>query len=424
MAVGWTSVLWTFHAHQAAGLGGGYGYLIAGSGTAPASVGLVQLAKGVLIHPVTIVRVLWSRSVDIYATVATGGFFGAFWPWVIIPIGLVLLENGVNGHGVLFISPSFQSVLVFILVPVGTVALLASLALRYPRAAVVIAVLAALNAIGWGVVWLPQTAPHWLRVSPGAARTLESIARQIPEGDEVVSSQGVVGNFSGRQWIYAVIAPRAIPIHARSVWAIIAPDQGIEQASVPVQAAWVAEMAGPLHAELIVHRDGIWVFRWVPPIGRRSFTIPSSVPSVPAWTAISGAGTVATTGPSANWRAQANGARGYVVAGDYWQERPGTYQATITLAASVGVNVEVWNATSDSLLARRQLPATTGMVAETVPVVLPGLAPQSVYHGVGPFRIVPVTPPIGNQLEIRVWSPGGGPVSVASLELIHARSTP
>jgi hypothetical protein len=155
-----------------------------------------------------------------------------------------------------------------------------------------------------------------------------------------------------------------------------------------------------------------------------TLVIPAAVPTIEAWTSTGVAGSVTTTGPSSTWRALANGRLGYVVEGDYWWELPGKFQATTVLSSTVPVNVEVWNATADELLARREVPATNGSVAITMSFALDGLAAEKLYRGLGLFSVDPVPPPPGNQLEIRVWSPGGGLVSVASLELIRARSTP
>lgn len=419
VSVGWAVMVTTvLGAHKGSGLETGYGYLVAGSGAVPGSVDLPQVVRGIAAHPATVLRVLWSRRLDLYASVGAGGLLGALWPWAVVPVALVLLENGLKGSDVLFIAPSFQNLLVYILVPVGTVALLAALARGRARMAGALAVLVACNAVGWGAVWLPKTVSHWLTVSPGAASTLTSVAERIRPEDEVVVSQGVAGAFSERQWIYAVSGAAVVPVRARSVWAVIAPSQGIEAATVAVSAAWIAEMAGPLHAQLVTHAHGVWAFHWRPPSGTSRFTIPGEVPAVPAWTSPGDAATVTTGGPSDDWRVQATGVAGYVVEGDYWQERAGRYEATAMLSSSVPVAVEVWNATADTLVARREVPATNALRSVTMTVDLTTVVPERAYGGVGPFAIAPVPPPAGDRLEIRVWTPGGGPVSVAWLAML------
>jgi uncharacterized membrane protein len=405
------------HANKGSGLATGYGYLALGAGaTAPAQMDLFQLVTGIAAHPLRAADVLWSRRVDLYAGVAPGGLLGAVSPWTWLVVAAVLAENALN-HYLGFISPGFQDVLLLVVVPVGTVELLGRLSRRHRTAAIFLAALVAANAIGWGAVWLPRTPSQWLQVSPAGAATLSSVERRIRPADEVVVSQGVAGAFSGRRWIYAVQRPGTLPVRARVVWVVVAPAQGIETESVVDAEALVSEMAWELHAPLVANRAGIWAFRWLPPAGSRRLVIPGHPTTVGAWATPGAAGAADTAGPAADWRAVSAGSRGYVVADDYWPERPGRYRVTVTLATSVPVFVEVWNATGDALLARDEVPASNGTRAVSLVVDARRVYPPAVYRGFGPFAIDPVPPTSRNQLEVRVWSPGGGSVSVASIEV-------
>ena len=415
----WVLLLTVMGANRGSDLAAGYGYLAAETGVSPArSLGLTRLASGLLHHPQRIAAVLWDRRLDLYANFAPSGLVGVLSPWVAVVAVLVLLENALYTNSYLgFIVPGFQGLLLFVLLPVGTVGVLAGLARRRPGWAVLAAAIVSLNAIGWAAVWVPRTSSQWLRVSPAAAGVLSSVKRQIPSADEVVVSQGVAGRFSGRQWVYSVFGPGSIPVRAPTVWAVIAPSQGIETTPVDVSEALIAELAGPLHATQVAGSAGIWAFRWTPAPGTRTLTVPRAVPTVAGWTAAGPAGRAVTEGPAANWRAVATGRAGYVVSGDYRRVPPGRYQATVVASTTVPVNVEVWNATGGVLLARRSVPSTNGLRAVSLEVDARRVFPEPVYGGVGPFAILPVGAPSGNQLEIRVWTPGGGLVSVASLEL-------
>jgi len=416
-ALAWAVLLVAIGANKGSGLESGYGYLAVAAGTAaPVSLDLSQIVLGLLLHPLRVVDTLWSRRLDIYGAVAPGGLIGFAFPWVIVAAALVVVENGLNDYAG-FIVPGFQDALLFVLVPVGTVALIALLARRHPRFAGVVTLVVAANALAWGTVWIPRTASQWLRVSPAAAQTLDSARGMIPSGAEVIASQGITGRFSGRRWNYAVIAPTSLPVHTSPVWVIVAPRQGIETVTVGMSYAFISELAGPLHARLELHRSGIWVFRWVPAPGTRSLLVPNALPTVAGWTVAGPAGSALTVGPVSSWRAVATGKAGYVVAGDYWRELPGLYQATAVLSSTVPVNVEVWNATGGVLLARRSIPPTNGTVAVTVPVDADRSYPHHLDTGAGLFRISPIPPPPGDQLEIRVWTPGAGSVTVSSLEL-------
>lgn len=392
-----------------------YGYLVAGG--ASVQVGLPQIVTGILRHPQRVVEVLWRRRLDLYADIAPAGLLGVLSPWVAVAAVLVLVENGINANQA-FIAPSFQCLVLYVMVPVGTVQVLMVIGRRHRRLAAAIAALVAVNAIGWGAVWTSRTATQWLRVSPQAATVLASVQHRIGADDEVVASQGVVGPFADREWAYAITGSGSLPVHAPVVWVIVAPDQGIEETPVTVSDALISELAGPLHAHLVASAAGVWAFRWTPPRATRSLLVPARPPTVPAWTAIGPAGRPSKDGPVADWRADASGPSGYVVSGDYWREPPDTYRATVTLASTVPVNVEVWNLTADVLLARRSIPPTNGPRAVTLVVDARHLYGAHTYEGVGPFTMLPVSPPPRNALEIRVWTPGGGVVTVASLELI------
>ena len=74
------------------------------------------------------------------------------------------------------------------------------------------------------------------------------------------------------------------------------------------------------------------------------------------------------TGPPGTWRMTSSGGRGYVADEIAWQKPPGQYQALVTLSAAGPVKVEVWNDTGNTLLARRSIPATTGVESVVVPV--------------------------------------------------------
>jgi len=423
VSLGWVILLTLLGANKGSGLFSSYGYLAVGAGTAaPPQLDLVQLVTGTLRHPQHVASVLWSRRLDLYGSIATGGFIGVLCPWVIVPTVLVHSENALT-RSTVFIVPGVQDALLYMLIPVGTIWVLASLGRWYPRWAFFCALVVALNALAWGAVWLPRTAPQWLRVSPAAATVLASVQRQIPTTDEIVASQGVAGQFSGRRWFYTVVGAGTVPVHTATVWVIVAASQGIETASDETSSALVAELAGPLRARLVASRAGVWAFRWVPRPGTHELRVPATATTLPAWTAVGPAGRVTTQGPAADWRAVANTGSGYVISGDYWREPRGRYEATALLSATVPVNVEVWNATGDVLLARRSVPPTNGPITVSLPVDALQVYPDNVYGGFALFRILPVPPTPGDALEIRVWTPGGGAVSVSSLHLAPLRGT-
>ena len=122
--------------------------------------------------------------------------------------------------------------------------------------------------------------------------------------------------------------------------------------------------------------------------------------------------------PPSSWHLESDGRPGYVLDKDYWREPPGFYRASVTIASSLLTDIEVWNATGNVLLARRQLSPTNGL--ETVSLSANArrrYAHKRYFTGWGPFQAWFVPPPRNNQLEVRVWSPGGGVVEIENVKL-------
>jgi hypothetical protein len=193
---------------------------------------------------------------------------------------------------------------------------------------------------------------------------------------------------------------------------VVAPEVGIEVQSLASSMAFIAELAGPLHATLLAHRNGVWAFRWVPPPGPRTVAVPAAPAALPVWVSPGVAGRAVMTGREPAWHVAASGARGYVSDGLEWLKPAGHYLASIELSASGPVNVEVWNDTGDVLLTRRGVPATVGTTTVRLPVAATTAYQPGLYEGWGPFRADFLPPPAGQRLEIRVWSPGGETVNV------------
>jgi hypothetical protein len=391
-----------------------YGYLATASGYVPSGLTAGGVLKGIATHPLNVVRALWSKRTDLLANAAPGGLMGLFVPLLMPLLLLVLLENALS-NGLIFIRPSFQSIPIYVLTPVGTVLVLIWIARRHRRSAIVLAGLLAAQALGWAVVWGPVTVSEWLRVPGSTAATLASLEARIPASAEVIASQGVVGTFSGRDLVYAPSGPVAVPLHGQT-WFVITPTTGIETLSPAASMAFIGELAGSLHATLITHASGVWAFRLTPPPGVHQITVPDGADPLPAWAAAGTAGLPMLAGQVSGWHMTATGAKGYVSDGLEWQEPPGQYRAAVTLSATGPVNVEVWDDTNNTLLARRAIIQTDGIQQIVMPVDAP-TADASIYSGWGPFRTVPVPPPSGQRIEVRVWSPGGVAVNVYSADL-------
>jgi hypothetical protein len=293
---------------------------------------------------------------------------------------------------------------------------------RRRQAGLLVAALAVAQAFGWAAVWIPNSAGQWLRVSNSAAQTLSAVSRRIPPDAEVIASQGIAGRFGEHAYVYGLTGPWAVPINERDDWFVIAPTAGIETLSTASSMGLISELSGPLHAQLVVHANGVWAFRWAPSPRVHEITVPDQPAMLDAWTSPGAAGRDVLAGPARGWHVTSTGQRGYVADGLQWLENPGGFVASAAVSASGPVNVEVWNDNCGALLARRTVPATTGIDSITIPVQVAVACSAPVFSGWGPFRASMIAPPPGQRLEVRVWSPGHERVSVYSVSLIPVAS--
>ena len=411
------------HANEGSAFGlQAYDYLIPGTRTGPLSIG--ALATGILTHPGNVVTTLWGKRLDIMADLAPGGLVGIGSP-AVLPILLVVLLANALFPSLLFTEPTYQSLPIYVILPIGTIGLLAWLMRRHRRTALVLAGVLAAQALGWSAVWSPRTPSQWLRVPNPTAATLAELAAHIPASDEIIVSQGVAGKFGNHPDVHPIFTAGPQPLKGGETWFIIAPLAGLESQTTESAMAFLGELAGPLHARLVTHANGVWAFRWRPPPGMNVIHVPGESMPLPAWAAPRTPGEASRqvlTGPPGTWHMSATGGVGYVADGLAWLEPPGRYRAVIRLSSSRPVNVEIWNDTGDVLLRRQTVPVATGVQKVVVSVSATTIYSSQTFRGWGPFRADFIPPPPGNRLEIRVWSPGGGSVNVYGAVLDGVRT--
>jgi hypothetical protein len=392
-----------------------YALILTGSntGTVSGHDTSLNVITAALRYPARALHSLWDNRVDLWANLSPGGVIGLVWLPVLLPLWLMLAESQLTSV-VDFSYPGFQSIAVVPLVSVGTVALLGVL---YRKASArgltsasiwVLLIMMAANSVAWAVVWIPHASERWLAVTPRAAAVIRGLQSRIGPRDEVIVSQGIQGAFATREFVYALFGATATePINAHRVWVILTVDQGIEIAKPSGIYADIDTLTHMSGSRLVVASDGIWAFEWLPQPGTRMLQLnPKLNAAVPGWALPGPSGIPVTDGMSADWHVSSTNQSGYVLDHAYWREEPGSYRIMTTLATSGGANVEVWNTTTSTLLSRQSVPATNGKTTVQTTVSLPESPPEHLFSGWGPWR-TDVDEPEGDQLEVRVWSPGG-----------------
>jgi hypothetical protein len=261
----------------------GYTYLESPRG-GPFSV--AALAKGLVLYPGRWYTALLSKRSLMWRNVGSSGWLGFGFLWV-LPTAVVVLGTNNLIIGTLFAQPSYQSLPLYILLPIGTVAVLGWLAGRpspllagRARVAAVAAMLAGIlvlvPALTMAVTWLPQVRATWLKVDTRTASALQQARSRIPGSAEVIASQGVVGAFSTRVDVHDLFAPgEKIALDGKPVYVVITPYAGIETLAPGQQLQLVSMFSGPLHAKLLLESNNVWLFRWTPPRSQGYLVLPS-----------------------------------------------------------------------------------------------------------------------------------------------------
>ncbi len=392
-------------------IAGLYPGLTAGLGN-PRDASMLTVLQGLLTRPGAALHALWLNRLAAWSNLSASGLIGIAWLPVSVP-ALMVLAEGQLAPSANFSLPGFQQVALYVFVAVGTIGMLAwlarTVAARHPRLLTALVAVLALNAVAWSAVWLWAVPVRWLRVAPATATTLRRLAARIPAGDEVVTQNGILEDFASRRYVYWVSGGRTtVPVRTRQVWFVLAPYEGIQPQSVAEANQDIDRISALPGVRLRTHRNGVWAFSWTAAgHSARRLTIGAPVARrVPAWALAGAAGRALLDGSASHWSVAGNGRAGYVVDQAYWRFGAGRYRASVRMQSSGPVHVELWNATTDRLLARVSPQAVRGPAPVTLTARLRRASTEQLFSGFGPWSTRPDPPP-GDELEVRVWSPGG-----------------
>lgn len=426
--IAWTAALTAIHANKGSHLDLFYGYLAAGGHYAAPQTHAsgVSIGLGALAHPLRAWSAITHGLPNDWGNAAPGGLLGILSPWSAGVSLTLFLSTNLIGNSSLALSysrPSFQSLPVYLFVPTGTAFVLAWGVSQRRRWIRIFSLLSGsivlVQALAWSAVWTPLLLPTWSTVSATSARTLQWAATNIPTSAEVVVQEGIVGRFANRRFVYTLIgAPSTVDVRSSTIYFVLAPTAG-QELPVNMTIPLLTDISHLHDAVLVKHGGGVWVFKYSPQRGQRSVVLNNTL-TLPAWAFPSAAGRKMLYGPPSLWHVAANGRPGYVVYGDYYRELTGQYRATVDMSSSGATVVEVWNATADTLIAQRRVPATNAPTLISFPVTVASLAPLHGQEGIKPFSIQPIPPIPGNDIEIRVYSPTGTSMSVYSVRLAPA----
>ncbi|MGH8997299.1 MAG: DUF2079 domain-containing protein, partial [Acidimicrobiales bacterium] len=175
-----------------------YGYLAT---PAPgAQVHITQVITGILRHPRLTLDMVRAKRTYLWQTVAGSGLLGVA-SSIGAPVALALLVPAALNAQTSVVRPeaSFQVLSLLIVMPVGAVLFLCWLSRRPKRwraAAYLLGAAAVVEALVLGGLWIPRSAPYFVRTDDRAASVLASVLAHTPADAEVVASNGFVGRFA------------------------------------------------------------------------------------------------------------------------------------------------------------------------------------------------------------------------------------
>jgi hypothetical protein len=253
-----------------------YGYL-ANVSNATGVGATFSVLWGIAHHPSAVFDVLRSRRDEIMKFIASAGTIGLFSALGISMALVVLVPNALNQSPVFIgATASFQNLAAVVFLIVGGVTFATWLLRRGPWGVIAVWVVGVLSLVQVGVVagqWIHQIPSTFLKVNSGTAAQLSRADARIPQGAEVIASQGVIGRFGDRQWLYPYLDVFAdgqtIPIDASTVALVFVPKQGIESATPAQTEAAIAKM-NALGAHKIVSTPNVTAYLWHPPKGTKS----------------------------------------------------------------------------------------------------------------------------------------------------------
>jgi uncharacterized membrane protein len=282
MGAAWLWMVHRFNLSNGDGLSG-YAAIVYGSSSNPGTVTIINLGRAMVTHPTRWMSIVGQKRGLLYENLIPTGFLGLVNPWTFGVTTVVLLSATLIGPRI-FLQSGFQCLPAVAIGVVGTVLTVVALLThgdprRNRRARRVVAgVIGAVvlsQVIGLAVVMFPRTDTNWVRISEPQAAVLGTVLAAAPQSAQVISSDGVMGRFSGRQWVEPIPwgGGQTYAIRSRVVVFVVVPNAGIESLPSAQTQQVLSYIRGALHARAIATGHGVYGFQWVPGPGVHTVTL-------------------------------------------------------------------------------------------------------------------------------------------------------
>jgi hypothetical protein len=236
------------------------------------------VAKALIEHPHRWIHMIWGRRKIIYEVLIPTGVIGVASPWA-LGSDLVVFFLQAIALPLIFLVNGFDVLAGLLVVLAASAMMMAGLAFSPRRwiriSSVVLGAGMLAQSLLLASVKGPEIPPYWFKVSASQAAALARGLDATPPNAEVISSWGVMGRFSNRQWIDPLyVGVEAEAVHASTIVFVLT-TAGIEDDPPATVAAITRYVRDTLKAKVLVDSDGINVFEWHPPKGASQVGIPS-----------------------------------------------------------------------------------------------------------------------------------------------------
>ena len=284
-AVAWLALIAVIGGNRGSGIVANYGYLV-GAGPTTTSTHIIEQ---LLLHPWHAVRVLVDRRAAMGRILGSAGLIGVLSPWGFIVAAGTLGPAALNAN-LIFLSPTiaFQTLAVIPFVFVGSVLVLIRIAAgseqstepkpldrRRSATAIGLGMMVVILAASQNVSLYGTIRSDWWKVDASAAAVLRETLPNIPSDAEIIASQGVIGRFANRRFVYPFLAaPQSFPVRSGTVVFIVAPSQGIESVPASLARQTIDRLVRRPGVTVLARRGGVAVLEWKPPPGSTVITLP------------------------------------------------------------------------------------------------------------------------------------------------------
>jgi uncharacterized membrane protein len=274
----WVVIVHILAVNQSHVLVASYTYLVKSSPLVPGSITMFTVSKALVEHPHRWLEMLWGRRRIIYEVVVPTGVVGVLSPWAIgteltvfflqaIAAPLTFLVNGFD---------LFAGLALVLACSAMALCQIAFSPIRWMRIGVCVLGAGMLaQSLALGSVKIPETFDYFLTINGAQAAALNRGLQATPSNAEVISSWGVMGRFSDREWDYPLyLGVEAEPVKARTVVFVLT-NAGLEYDTPQTVAAIAQFVEYHLSARVLVDSDGVTVLEWHAPASTTQVPIPS-----------------------------------------------------------------------------------------------------------------------------------------------------